>query len=176
MKSRVLLLLALLIVAPYAYSQKLAEVIRVDIPLNSTKDAAVKKLVSQGFKYDSSYESNGCKILKYSKHYVKYAAYYGYYDSEKQVSLCCSNGKVSRVMWDYFEDQDDIVSELRNVYDLEPYHEYERYGCHIYYFHWEKNTIIVGVSDILILSNTDAEKMYQKQLMEGSYITIDTEL
>ena len=175
MKNKLLIVVTFFLIVHHAYSQHIASVIRVDIPLNTSKETAVKKLLNQGYEFYDSREEDGYRILQYKRKYIDYAANYGYYEYNRRVSLYCSNGKVSRVSWGLLGEKTDILSELKNVYDLVPYAEvnmpfsYSKNGTSYStesYFHWKGNTLIVNTDELLILSNADAENKYQIKIQE----------
>lgn len=158
MKNRMILIFALFLLAPCVYSQHIAKVIEVEIPLNSTKESAVKKLLNKGYMLSDSYEEGDNNVLKYKRTYYDYADNYGYYESSNRVWLYFTSGKVSKVTWDlHYGDQDAILKELKFVYDLKPYAEIGNDA----YFYWKGYTMIVGGINLDILSNADAEIRYQ---------------
>ena len=158
MKYRIILILTLLIASTCAYSQHLANIMEVDIPLNCTKETAIKKLLNKGFELSGSYDEDDYKLLRYKKKlYVAY--YHGHYDVHRWADLYCKNGKITKVSWNLSPDERvDVLNELKSVYDLEPYAETDDY----LYFHWKGLSLVVGWGSLDILSNADAETRYQE--------------
>ena len=175
MKNRILLILAFFLVAPYVYSQHIADAMPVDIPLNSTKESAIQKLLNRGFWLYGSREEDGCKILVYKN------------KNDKKVSLWFTGSTVSIVSWElYFpsgaaellfnsSEAEGIEMELEDVYGIKPYATYtkKRKDGSVYdmqkYYHWKGNTIILGAYELIILSNANAEKRCQKEKQEVEY-------
>lgn len=155
MKHRILLFIAFFFVSHYVYSQRVANAMPLDIPLNSTKESAVQKLLRYNYNFWDSYEQEGFKVLEYKREYNK-----------KKVRLWLKNSIVSIVSWTLDYDESCVVlAELKDVYDFKPYaqiDEPDTFGDEQSYFYWKGNTIIVGCYELFILSNADAEKRYQK--------------
>lgn len=163
MRQRILLLVTFFLVSHYAYSQHVANAMPLDIPLNSTKESAIKKLLNKGFELSESYDVDGCLLLNYEKEYYDYSSYSGYYEYHRRVLLYCKNGKVAKVSWRLLiGERPDIVRELKTVYDLKPYAETDD----DLYFLWKGSSLIVSWSSLDILSNADAAKRYQKKNQE----------
>lgn len=159
MRQRILLLVAFFLVSHYAYSQHVENAMPLDIPLNSTKESAVQKLLRYNYKLWNSYEKEGYKVLEYKREY-----------NTKEVSLWLKNNIVSIVSWslDYDESR-AVLAELKDVYDFKPYAQFDRpgvFGDEQSYFYWKGNTILVGCYELFILSNADAAKRYQKKNQE----------
>lgn len=163
-----LLIFALFLVVPYVYSQHIANAMPVDIPLNSTKESAIQKLLNYHYQLNNSIDQteDGYQILYYEQKY-----------NGKMVGLWLKNGRVSIVEWVLGGSvhEDDILMELKAVYGITPYAETvvslgdpknslaNEYEC---YFHWKGISLVTNssllYSALYILSNADAEKRLQK--------------
>lgn len=170
MKHRIILFFALLLIAPSAYSQHLAKAIPVDIPLNSSKQSAINKLLKNNYELSDAGEKEGFDILYYRQKY-----------NGQTVGLWMKNNLVSMVEWpmkNMFEI-DDVAMELEKVYGINPYKRTERGGSSESlpkdyierYYYWKKYTIILEKlmigSKIYIISNSDANKRIEKANGEG---------
>lgn len=138
----------------------------VEIPLNSTKESAVQKLLNKGYWLYSTQEKDGYKILEYKK--------------DKTVRLWTKGNIIPIVSWKlYFPsgaellfnnpEADGIEMELKSVYGIEPYASSVEKGKNgsiedeFKYFHWKGNTIILGYYELFILSNADAKKKIKEE-------------
>lgn len=155
MKNRLFIILLLFLVSPCIYSQHIANVIEVKIPLNSTKESAVKKLLNKGYELFDSYDEDDYSVLKYKRSYYEYVNNYGYYEISNRVWLYIKYGKVSMITWDlHYGDQDAILKELKYVYNLKPYKEIDDNA----YYNWEGSTMIVNGTKLILLPNNNKKK------------------
>ncbi|MBR5081271.1 MAG: hypothetical protein IKX35_02375 [Bacteroidales bacterium] len=169
MRQRILLLVAFFLVSHYAYSQHIANAIPVDIPLNSSKESTIQKLLNKGYWLYSTQEKDGYKILEYKK--------------DRIVRLWTKGNIIPIVSWKlYFPsgaellfndpEADVIEMELTNVYGIEPYASSVEKGKNgsiedeFRFFHWKGNTIILGYYELFILSNADAANRYKAYKQE----------
>lgn len=169
MKIKLLLVLFLFLSSTYVYPQHIANAMPVDIPLNSSKESAIQKLLNKGYWLYSTSEKEGYKILEYKNR------------DDYKVRLWSKGNIIPIVSWElYFPygaellfnsaEADGIETELEEVYGLEPYatsiiRNNSGSICWKYY-HWKGNTIILSPLELIFLSNADAEKRYQKESQE----------
>lgn len=160
MKNKIIIIIALFLITPCAHSQHVTKSMPVNIPLNSTKESAVQKLLNKGYWLCGSREEDGYNILEYMK--------------DEKVSLWFKGNTISIVSWGLSGgltrsgDAALIEKELKQVYGIEPYKcaykESNYYPQIEQYYHWKGNTIILSIEEIYILSNADAEKRFEKKI------------
>ena len=88
MKYRIIIIFTILIASTCAYSQHIEDAIPVDIPINSTKESAIQKLLNRGYWLYSTSEEDGYKILEYKK--------------DKKVKLWTKGNIIPIVSWELY--------------------------------------------------------------------------
>ena len=155
MKTKKTIIIALLLFAltPTLFSQRLDNIIEVNIPLNTTKENAIDKLKRADFKIEDSKQFGDYKVLKYSR-------YANYNHSEAHVDLYVKNGTIAIIKW-YCKSLDELLLEFEEETDMNPYYTVNGKDEDLYYYHWKSNTLVLGRTN-------EGALMFMKALMYGS--------
>lgn len=155
MKTNRIIIIALLLffLTPSLFSQRLDNIISVNIPLNTTKDNAIDKLKRADFKIEDSKQFGEYKVLKYSR-------YASSKHSEAHVDLYVKDGIVSIIIW-YCKSLDEVLLEFEEESDMNPYYTINDKNEDLYYYHWKGNTLVLGRTN-------EGALMFMKALLYGS--------
>ena len=134
----------LLLLSTSLFSQQLKDVIAVNIPLNSSKTAAIEKLKQNNFEIKERKEEDGRKILRY----VRGGGFSG---ATAMVILTEENKKITRISW-LCSNIDAIQLELEEELELTPYYSIKDEYVDIYYYHWKGNTLKLEHVDEAIIA------------------------
>lgn len=132
---RLLVVVCLLIISASSFSQQLSDVIRVDIPLNSTKTAAIEKLKQKGFKLTQRNEDGDSKTFLYIKGG-------GFYGPSFTMAFTEKNNKVIEISWEC-NRIDNFRLELEEEINLSAFHSIEEEFIEVYFYHWKGKTLML---------------------------------
>lgn len=118
------------------FSQRLDNIISVNIPLNTTKENAIDKLKRADFKIEDSKQFREYKVLTYSR-------YASFKHSEAHVDLYVKDGIVPIIIW-YCNSLDEVLLEFEEESDMNPYYTINDKNEDLYYYHWKGNTLVLG--------------------------------
>lgn len=149
----IVIALFLFFLTPSLFSQRLDNIITVNIPLNTTKDNAIDKLKRADFKIEDSKQFGEYKVLTYSR-------YASFNHSEAHVDLYVKNGIVPIIIW-YCKNLDEVLLEFEEESDMIPYYTINDKNENLFYYHWKENTLVLGRTN-------EGALMLMKALLYGS--------